>query len=89
MVQDKIRIAIIGGSIGGCTLANGLLQLPNVEFDVFEKQPAFNERGAGVAIAPNAVKAIEAMGLDTKQMLQNADAKKNISISCHVVSLMR
>lgn len=58
-----MKIAIIGGGIGGTATARALL---NKGFDVtiFEQAPAFGEVGAGVQITPNAVKAIMGLGLE-------------------------
>ena len=75
------RIAIVGGSITGCTLANGLLQYPNVGFDIFESKSSFEERGSSVGIAPNAQSALRAMNLDPDAMLKAAGAvRTNASI---------
>jgi salicylate hydroxylase len=70
----EVRIAIIGGGIAGCTLANGLHQCPNVRFDVFEARAIFTERGASVGLAGNAVSALRAMGMDVDQAMENAGA---------------
>ena len=31
-----VKVAITGGGIAGCSLANGLISYPNIQFDVFE-----------------------------------------------------
>ena len=81
-----LRIAIIGGSIAGCTLANGLLKHDNVRFDIFESKKSFSERGAGVSLAPNAQKALQAMSIDTEAVLKDAGAMKMSSSYCLIVS---
>ncbi|GIG68217.1 FAD-dependent monooxygenase [Phytomonospora endophytica] len=54
--------SIIGGGIGGLTAAVALRRAGwNVE--VFERADTLGEVGAGVAIAPNAVKALASIGL--------------------------
>ena len=60
-----MKIAIIGGGIGGAATA---CALRNKGFDVtvFEQAPGFGEVGAGVQITPNAVKAIMGLGLEAK-----------------------
>jgi salicylate hydroxylase len=59
----KTRIALIGGGIGGCTAAHALLQ-KGFEVHVYEAQPELKEIGAGVALGPNAMKALRALGLE-------------------------
>jgi salicylate hydroxylase len=59
----KTRIALIGGGIGGCTAAHALLQ-KGFEVNVYEAQPELKEIGAGVALGPNAMKALRALGLE-------------------------
>jgi len=57
-----LRVGIIGGGIGGLALAATLKQL-GLEFQLFERAPAFGEVGAGVQMTPNAVKVLSALGL--------------------------
>lgn len=57
-----MKIGIIGGGIGGVTLALALQQR-GVTAHVFERAPAFGEIGAGVQMTPNAVKVLAALGL--------------------------
>ena len=57
------RIAVIGGGIGGLTAAQGLRR-NGFEVAVYEAQPELKEIGAGVALGPNAMKALRAIGLE-------------------------
>ena len=57
------RIAIIGGGIGGLTAARALLR-KGFEVRVFEASPELKEIGAGVALGPNAMKALRALELE-------------------------
>ena len=57
------RIAIIGGGIGGLTAAHAL-RLRGFDVAVYEAQPELKEIGAGVALGPNAMKALRALGLE-------------------------
>jgi 2-polyprenyl-6-methoxyphenol hydroxylase-like FAD-dependent oxidoreductase len=59
----KARIAVIGGGIGGCTAAHALLQ-KGLDVHVYEAQPELKEIGAGVALGPNAMKALRSLGLE-------------------------
>jgi salicylate hydroxylase len=59
------RIAIIGGGIGGLTAAHALLR-SGFEVAVFEAAPELKEIGAGVALGPNAMKALRALDLEDK-----------------------
>ncbi|QIQ86578.1 FAD-dependent monooxygenase [Erythrobacter sp.] len=57
-----MRIAIIGGGVGGLTAGIALRQ---AGFDpvIYERAEAFGEVGAGISLSPNAVKGLEALGL--------------------------
>jgi salicylate hydroxylase len=62
-MQDDFHVAIIGGGIGGAALARSL-DLLGIDYHLFERAPAFGEVGAGVQMTPNAVKVLEALGLE-------------------------
>lgn len=81
-----IRVAIVGGSIAGCSLANGLLRSPNIDFHVFDAKPSFSERGASVGLALNARKALRALGIDVEAALKQAGAVAMKSTYCLAVS---
>jgi salicylate hydroxylase len=57
------RVAIIGGGIGGLTAARALTQR-GVDVAVYEATPELREIGAGVALGPNAMKVLRALGLE-------------------------
>jgi salicylate hydroxylase len=59
----RARIAVIGGGIGGLTAAQAL-RLRGLEVSVYEAQPELKEIGAGVALGPNAMKALRALELE-------------------------
>ncbi|MFP1680576.1 FAD-dependent monooxygenase [Alloalcanivorax sp. C16-2] len=61
-MSEQIRVAIIGGGIGGVALARALSRR-GIDFHLFEQAPAFGEVGAGVQMTPNAVKVLKALGL--------------------------
>jgi salicylate hydroxylase len=58
-----MRIAVIGGGIGGLTAARALLRR-GFEVAVYEAAPELKEIGAGVALGPNAMKALRSLDLE-------------------------
>jgi len=61
-MRRTLRVGVIGAGIGGVTLARALTQ-QGIEAHVFERAQAFGEVGAGVQMTPNAVKVLNALGL--------------------------
>lgn len=59
------KIAIIGGGIGGLTAAVALARA-GVAAEVYEQAPVLEEVGAGVGLWPNAMAALEPLGLSGK-----------------------
>ena len=51
-------IAIVGGGISGLALAIGLLRR-NIPTQIYEQAASFHEIGAGIALSPNAIRALE------------------------------
>lgn len=62
-VVKDLRIAIIGGGIGGLTAARALIRR-GFDVRVYESSPALKEIGAGVALGPNAMKALRSLDLE-------------------------
>jgi salicylate hydroxylase len=58
----KLRIAVIGGGIGGLTAAVALDQA-GFEVDVYEQAPELTEVGGGINMAPNATCVLRGLGL--------------------------
>lgn len=56
-----LRVAVVGGGIGGAAAARALLQR-GFEVDVFEQAAKLCEVGAGVALAPNGVRMLRRLG---------------------------
>lgn len=52
-------VAIVGGGIGGVSLALGLLKYSHIDVQIYESASSFGWIGAGVAIGPNAQRALE------------------------------
>jgi 5-methylphenazine-1-carboxylate 1-monooxygenase len=57
-----MRIAIVGGGIGGLALALGLQQR-GVTCDVYESAPEVRELGVGITLLPHAMRELAALGL--------------------------
>jgi salicylate hydroxylase len=53
-----IHIAIIGGGIGGLSLAIGLQKHPQISFTIYESHSSFSEIGAGLGFTTNAHRAM-------------------------------
>lgn len=63
MVDSRTRIAVIGGGMGGLTAAIALTRIAGVQVTVFEQATALGEVGAGVTVAPNAQRVLDALGV--------------------------
>ena len=59
----KLRVVVVGGGIGGLTAARALLRR-GLEVRVYESAPELKEIGAGVALGPNAMKALRSLDLE-------------------------
>ena len=57
-----MRIAIVGGGIGGLTVALALKEF-GFEAEIYEQAPALLDVGAAIAVWPNALRVIERLGL--------------------------
>jgi salicylate hydroxylase len=57
-----LRIAVIGGGIGGLTAAVSLRQA-GFEVDLYEQAPELTEVGGGINMAPNATRVLRRLGL--------------------------
>ncbi len=61
-VSSKPTIAIVGGGIGGLSAALGLSRA-GFSVDVYEAAPAWADIGAGVTLAPNAMRGFDYLGV--------------------------
>lgn len=59
-MENNLHIAIIGGGIGGISLAIGLAA-QNVPFHIYESAPSFGEIGAGITFGANVIRAIHGL----------------------------
>ncbi|KAI2616245.1 FAD/NAD(P)-binding domain-containing protein [Hypoxylon sp. NC1633] len=74
MASLAIRIAIIGGGLAGATLANALLQVPQVHVEIYESAPEFSERGAAVILTSIAQKSLRRAIPSAREVLNKAGA---------------
>ncbi len=61
----SLRVAIVGGGIGGLAAALWLRRA-GVHATVYEQAPEPREVGAGIVVPPNLVRALRSVGLDTQ-----------------------
>ena len=61
-MSPKHPILIAGGGIAGLSLALGLARQGSASH-ILERRQAFSEAGAGIQISPNAVRALDVLGL--------------------------
>ena len=57
-----MRAVVIGGGIGGLTAAIALRRR-GIDAEVYERSPVLRDIGAGISLWPNAVKALQKLGL--------------------------
>jgi salicylate hydroxylase len=62
MTTAPLRVAIVGGGIGGVAAAVALIRR-GIAVQLYEQAPALVEVGAGVAIQPNGVRMLRRLGL--------------------------
>jgi salicylate hydroxylase len=62
MIKHPLRVAVVGGGIGGAAAAAALIQR-GIDVRLYEQAPVLTEVGAGVAIQPNGVRALQGLGL--------------------------
>jgi 2-polyprenyl-6-methoxyphenol hydroxylase-like FAD-dependent oxidoreductase len=73
-----VRVAIIGGGIGGLAAAVALRRV-GIESIVIEQVTEIREVGAGLSIWPNAVNAIRELGLEAAVMASASVVEQNVT----------
>lgn len=61
--NGRMRVAVVGGGIGGLSTALFLLRAGLDNVTVFESAPELREIGAGIQVAPDAVRLLRRIGL--------------------------
>ncbi|PQE08031.1 hypothetical protein CJF30_00011194 [Rutstroemia sp. NJR-2017a BBW] len=69
--SKPISIAIVGGGISGLCLAIGLLHRSQHKISIFEASSAFAEIGAGLALGPNAQRALRLISHAAEQAFRD------------------
>jgi len=64
-MPSSCRIAIVGGGLAGLATAHAFRTV-GIKAEVFEQAPALGEIGAAVNVSPQAVKALQAIGVGDK-----------------------
>jgi salicylate hydroxylase len=63
MSTNPLRVAVLGGGIGGVAATLALLRR-GIDVHLYEQAPALTEVGAGVAIQPNGARMLRRLGLE-------------------------
>jgi len=58
LLKYRMRIALIGGGIGGMTFALSLLDAGIDDVDIYESTTAVKELGVGINVLPHAVREL-------------------------------
>ena len=80
-------VNIIGGGIGGLSLANAL-QRAGIDFKLFEQAPQITEVGAAIGISKSALDILERLGLHT-QVIDAGNETRNFNIADKNLEIIR
>ncbi|RCI13924.1 hypothetical protein L249_8146, partial [Ophiocordyceps polyrhachis-furcata BCC 54312] len=72
--KPRLRVAIIGGGIGGAAMANAMMQIPHLDTHLFEAAPDFSERGAALGLGSNHRRALAYLLSSVDETLAKAGA---------------
>ena len=75
-VTPRLRIAVVGGGLGGACLANALISQSHLDVHVFESKPKFSERGASLALGEPARKALDDIFNSVDELYKKAGGTK-------------
>ena len=62
-MSEALRVAVVGGGIGGLSAALALSRVGDLDVVVYEQASALGEVGAGLGVAPNGLRMYERLGL--------------------------
>ena len=82
MTPDKQETFIIGGGIGGLTLALEL-HARGLSCQIFEAAPEFKPLGVGINMLPHALRVLTKLGLEPSLREQGVEAREFIYFSRH------
>jgi salicylate hydroxylase/6-hydroxynicotinate 3-monooxygenase len=69
MAKDKLKVAIVGGGMGGLAAA-AALRKHGIEVTVYEQARQFTRLGAGIQIGCNAMHVLRGLGLEQRLRAQ-------------------
>jgi salicylate hydroxylase len=78
----SLRVAIVGGGIGGLSAALAL-ERRGIEVVVYEQSPQLGEIGAGLNLSPNALKTFRALGIEQDAYAIGHESKFQVIRSWH------
>jgi hypothetical protein len=80
-----LRIAIAGGGLAGATLIYALQKYSHLDVNIYESRAEFSERGAAVGLSQNSLRALNEIGANMKDLLDDAGA---VSIHSSVLCIV-
>jgi 2-polyprenyl-6-methoxyphenol hydroxylase-like FAD-dependent oxidoreductase len=81
------KVTILGGGIGGLTLANAL-QRVELDFELYEQAPELTEVGAGIGLSRGALDLLDALGLGA-DVRANGSPVRNIYLAGKQLNIRR
>lgn len=85
-MRQSIKAVVIGAGIGGLTAA-AAMRKHGIEVEVYERAAQLREVGAGLQIGPNAVKVLQALGLEDDLRRVSAEPRTMVSLRWDDASL--
>ena len=84
--SSPINIAVNGGGFAGAIMARSLLKYPQFNVHIYESASTFQERGAAVGLANNALQALEMIDPKLRQTLDDAGGVRSHATKSIIVS---